>query len=73
MEGFRCTSCGHVTWSFLPIAHEREGACALCGATTVSERRHPGRDRRRHPLHLDAERRAEERRAGAALRVTVLR
>lgn len=66
MVGIRCISCGHVLWSFLPIAHDGSVDCPLCGGAVTSERRHPGRDRRRHPLALDAERRAAERRAVSA-------
>jgi hypothetical protein len=53
-------------WSFLPIVHDGSGPCPLCDGSMTSERRHPGRDRRRRSLMLDAERRAQDRRAGAA-------
>lgn len=48
MQGYRCTSCGHVAWSFLPVPQAlRQPPCPVCDAATERERRHPGRDRRR--------------------------
>lgn len=65
MQGARCTSCGHVVWSFLPIAHDGTVPCPLCDGAMTSERRHPGRDRRRRPVDAAGERRAVERRAAS--------
>ena len=47
MDGFRCTDCGHVTWSlFSMAAPDERPRCPLCEAETRPERRVPGRNRR---------------------------
>ena len=50
MDGFRCTECGHATWSLFSTMTAKTPAvapsCPLCGGEVRAERRIPGRNRR---------------------------
>jgi hypothetical protein len=46
MRGSRCLQCGEVRWNLVgarTMGGERDAACPVCGAETVTERRFPGR------------------------------
>jgi NAD-dependent SIR2 family protein deacetylase len=58
MDGFRCTDCGHATWSFFStVAAAESPRCPLCDGEMRPERRVPGRNRRHTALAARVDRR----------------